>query len=97
MDLKRCASLSSSGLPVDSGLKCDQFNWGTGAGWIGCVGGMISCVGGAGSCKGGTGGTTGGTTEGGWGTGGSPSMMSDYIAECGINESNTIPNSDLIF
>ena len=31
--LRRCASASSSGLPVNSGLKCDQFNCG-----ICCIG-----------------------------------------------------------
>ena len=55
--LKRCASASSSGLHVNSGLKCDQFNCGTCAGWIGCVG--IGYIGGTGGCTGGTGGTIG--------------------------------------
>ena len=59
---KRCASTSSSGLPVNSGLKLDQFNWSIGPGWIGCVGGTINCAGGAGNWTGGTEGTTGGIT-----------------------------------
>ena len=50
--LRRCASASSSGLPANSGLKGDQFNWGIGSGWIGCVGGAIGSAGVAGSCTG---------------------------------------------
>ena len=47
--LRRCASASSSGLPANSGLKCDQFNCGAWAGWIdwvgiGCAGGITSCI-----------------------------------------------------
>ena len=30
--LSRCVSASSSGFPANSGLKCDQFNCGTGPG-----------------------------------------------------------------
>ena len=62
--LRRCASVSLTGLPANSGLECDQFNCGIGAGCIGCVAGHVSCAVGAGSCTGGTGGTTGGTTGG---------------------------------
>ena len=62
--LRRCASASSSGLPAKYGLKCDQFNCGTSAGWIGCVG--IGYTGGMGGCTGGKGGMIGG----GWGAGG---------------------------
>ena len=71
MVLRRCASVTSSDLPVNSGLKCDQFNLGIGASWIGWTCGTIGCGGGAGSCTGGAGGTTGGTAGGGWGAGGS--------------------------
>ena len=40
--LNRCASASSSGLPENSGLKYDQFNWGcTGIGI--CIGGISGC------------------------------------------------------
>ena len=53
--LWRCVSTSLSGLPVNLGLKCDQFNWGIGAGWISCVGGTTGCAGGAGGCTGGEG------------------------------------------
>ena len=77
--LRRCASASSSGLLVNSGLKCYQFNCGIWAGWIGYVG--IGCAGGTDSC-------TEGETEGGWGAGragsaggagGPPSPMFTYI------------------
>ena len=94
--LRRYASTSLSGLPVNSGLKWDQFNWGIGAGWIGCAGETIGCVGGADSCTGGTGGTTGGVTGHVWGAGGPPSPMSNYIAENVSNEFNSIPSFDLI-
>ena len=57
--LRRCASASSSGLPVNSGLKCNQFNCGTRAGGIGCMG--IGCAGGTSGCIGGMGSCTGGT------------------------------------
>ena len=79
--LQRYASTSLSGLPANSGLKWNQFNWGTGARWIDCVGGIIHCAGGAGSCTGGTGSTTGGTTGGSWGAGGPLSAMSNYIVD----------------
>ena len=72
--LRRCTSASSSGLPIKSGLKCDQFNWGIGACWIGCVGG-------AGSYTEGAGGTAGGIAAGGWGAGGLPCAMSNYIVD----------------
>ena len=75
--------LSSSGLPANSGLKCDQFNWGIGAGWIGGTDGTIDC---AGSCTGGTGSTTGGAIGGGWGAGAPPSAMFDYTVGCVIND-----------
>ena len=79
--LRRWASASSSGLPMNSGLKWDQFNWGIGSGWIGCVGGTIGCGGGAGGCTGGAGGTTGGLTGSGWGAGGPPTAMSIHNAD----------------
>ena len=90
--LRRCASASSSGLPVNSGLKCDQFNCGIGAGRIDCVGGTISCAGGAGSCMGGAGGTTGRILGGGWGPGGLPLATSNYITNHATSESNFNPN-----
>ena len=55
----RCASASSSGLPVNSGLKWDQFNCGIGpdltGGTTGCVDGTMGCAGDAAGCTGGTG------------------------------------------
>ena len=90
--LSRCTSASSSGLPANSDLKCDQFNWGIGAGRICCVGGVICCAGGVSSCTGGTGGTTGGTTGDGSDAGGLPSARSKYIVDCATSESNSNPN-----
>ena len=59
---------SSSGLPVNSGLKWDQCNCGIGLGWnggtTGCAGGTACCAGGTGGCTGWTGGTVGGAM--GW-------------------------------
>ena len=73
--LRRCTSTSSSSLPVNSGMKCDQFNCGTWAGLIGCVG--IGCAGGTISCIGCMGSCTGGMTGGG--AGGAPSATFTYI------------------
>ena len=75
--LRRCASASLSGLPANSGLKCDQFNCGIGAGWIGCAGRAIGYAGGTG----GAGCTTVGTTGSGWGACGPLSAMSSYIVD----------------
>ena len=63
--LRRCVSTSSSGLPANSGLKCNQFNCSTEAGWIGCVG--IGCAGCTSGCIGGMGSCTGGLSVGGTG------------------------------
>ena len=41
--LKWCASACSSGLPVNSSLKFDQFNGGTSPGHVGCTGGTTVC------------------------------------------------------
>ena len=57
--LRGCASISSSGVPANSGLKWNQFNCGILAG---CENGTIGSAGGAGGCTGGTGDTTGGIT-----------------------------------
>ena len=92
--IRRCASAFSSGLPMNSSLKCDQFNCGIGA-WIVCAGGALSCVGGAGSCMGGAEDTTGCITGGGWGAGGLPSAMSNYIINHATSESN--PNFNWIY
>ena len=70
----------------NSGLKSDQFNCGIGTGWIGCARGTISCVGGAGSCTVGVGGITCNITDGLWGAGGPPSVMSNYIIGHAINK-----------
>ena len=73
--LRRCTSPSSSGFPVNSDLKWDQFNIGIGPGWAGgiagCTGGTAGCGGGTGGCTGGTGGAAGD----GWGAGGPPSAF----------------------
>ena len=87
--LRTCASPSLFGLPVNSGY---QFNCGIGADWISCVGGTISCEGGTGSCTGGAEGTTSGTTEDGWGAGGLPFAMSNYIVNHPNSKSNPNPN-----
>ena len=54
--LRRYASTSLSGFPVNSGLKWDQCNCHTGPG---CTGGTAGCTGGAGCCVGGAGVTAG--------------------------------------
>ena len=57
--LRRWASAFSSGLPANSGLKCNQFNCGNGPG---CAGGKTGCAGGPEGitgCTGNTGDTTG--------------------------------------
>ena len=66
--LRRCASTSSSGFPVNSGLKWDQFHCGIGPGCTGraagCTGGTAGCVGDAGGCKGAAGSTAGSEGDG---------------------------------
>ena len=47
--LRRCASISLSSFPANSGLKCDQFNGGT---WPGCASHIAGCTGGAGGTAG---------------------------------------------
>ena len=74
-----CPSASSSGLPENSGLKCDQFNCGIGAGWNDYVGEPIHCAGSITSCMSGTGGCTAGVsgvTGGGCSAGGAGSPSS---------------------
>ena len=83
--LRKCASVSSSGLPVNSGLKWGQFNWGIGPGWIGCADWTTVYAGGASYCTGGAGGTTGDITVGGWGAGGPPSTIAIYVVDCVTN------------
>ena len=60
--LKRCTSASLSSFPVNSGLKCDLFNHGTGPG---CAGSTASCVGGEGGAAGCAGDIGGGCGAGG--------------------------------
>ena len=60
--LRRCASTSSFHLPVNSGLKWDQFNCGIRTLLNGLCGWTAGYARGAGSSMGGTGGTTGGIT-----------------------------------
>ena len=54
--LRRCASASSSGLPANFRLKCDQFNCGiccigsAGIGWLGGIGSCTEGAFGAGAC-----------------------------------------------
>ena len=64
--LRRCVSTSSSGFPVNSGLKWDQFNCGIGPG---CTGGAAGCPGGTAVCVVGSGSTagSGGASGGGCG------------------------------
>ena len=82
-----------SGLPANSGIKWDQFNWGITAGLIGCVGGTTGHAGGAGGCTGGTGDTTGGITGGSLGAGGPLSGLSIYVVDhVTRNEFNSISN-----
>ena len=64
--IRKCASASLSGLPANSGLKCNEFNYGIRTGCIGCIRGTLGCTGsiigsvaGIGSCTGGAGGTDG--------------------------------------
>ena len=84
--LRRWASTSSSGLPGNSDLKCDLFNYGIYPGWIGCAG-----IGWAASitiCTGCIGGCTGSKTGGGCSTGGAggpPSVMFTYVLKYVVN------------
>ena len=99
--LRRCASASSSGLPANSHLLWDHFNYGIGLGWAGettgCVVGTAGCAGGPGGCTGGRVSTAQGITGGGWGVGGLPSAISSYVLDkidCVTrNEPNSIPNN----
>ena len=92
--LRRCASTSSFGLPVNSGLKCEQFHWGIGAGRNWMCGRSYQlcrryCIY---TC--GAGGTTGGITGGGWGAGCLPSAIVSYIGDCTTNKLHSKPNSN---
>ena len=97
---RRWTFTSSSGLPANSGMKCNQFSCGIWDDWIGhvgigCAGGTTGCMGGAGSCTG----EVGGMTGGGWcagSSGGPPSAMFTYNTIHVVNIFFLILNVSLI-